>query len=72
MTSTRLSFDAASVPLCQGPQTLGPGAQGHKNWVLCLAWSPDAKLLVSGGMDGLLWLWNPETGEPLGCCKVRL
>lgn len=61
------------VPGCKGlrPKTYNLITQGHKNWVLCLAWSPDAKLLVSGGMDGMLWLWNPETGEPLGCCKVR-
>ncbi len=25
---------------------------GHKNWVLCVAWSPDAALVASGGMDG--------------------
>ena len=45
-------------------------AQGHKNWVLTLAWSPDAKMLASGGMDGMVWLWSPEKGEPLGSCKV--
>ena len=44
--------------------------QGHKNWVLTLAWSPDAKMLASGGMDGVVWLWSPEKGEPVGSCKV--
>jgi len=24
---------------------------GHKNWVLCIAWSPDGKVLASGSMD---------------------
>lgn len=43
--------------------------QGHKNWVLCLAWSPDAQILASGGMDGSIWLWNPSTGEPMGSCR---
>ena len=46
--------------------------QGHKNWVLTLAWSPDAKMLASGGMDGVVWLWSPEKGEPLGTCKVPI
>ena len=46
-------------------------AQGHKNWVLTLAWSPDAKILASGGMDGMVWLWSPDKGEPLGSCRVR-
>ena len=43
--------------------------QGHKNWVLCLAWSPDGEMVASGGMEGALWLWDPKTGKPLGCCK---
>jgi ribosome assembly protein 4 len=24
---------------------------GHKNWVLCVAWSPDAKVIATGSMD---------------------
>lgn len=43
--------------------------QGHKNWVLCLAWSPDGVILASGGMDGSVWLWNPASGQPLGSCR---
>ena len=39
---------------------------GHKNWVLCIAWSPDGKHLVSGSMAGELQCWNPETGKPSG------
>lgn len=46
-------------------------AQGHKNWVLCVAWSPDAQMLATGGMDGVLWLWEPSTGNAIGCCKGR-
>lgn len=26
--------------------------KGHKNWVLCLAWSPDCKHIASGSHDG--------------------
>ena len=43
--------------------------QGHSNWVLCVAWSPDAAILATGGMDNSLWLWNPRTGQALGTCK---
>ena len=32
---------------------------GHTHWVLCVAWSPDAKRLASGGADHKVILWNP-------------
>jgi len=44
-------------------------AQGHSGWVLCVAWSPDAAVLATGGMDSSLWLWDPRTGRPLGTCR---
>ncbi len=43
--------------------------QGHRSWVLCVSWSPDAQMIVTGGMDGALWLWDPKTGNSIGCCK---
>ena len=43
--------------------------QGHKAWVLCVAWSPDAAQIATGDMAGVLWLWNPATGKPHGSCK---
>lgn len=39
---------------------------GHKNWVLCIAWSPDGKHLVSGSKAGELQCWDPLTGQPSG------
>ena len=39
---------------------------GHRNWVLCIAWSPDGKHLVSGSKAGELQCWDPQTGKPSG------
>ena len=40
--------------------------KGHKNWVLHVAWSPDSQMLVSGGMDNLIIVWNPVKGVAIG------
>lgn len=37
--------------------------QGHSDEIFALAWSPDGKDLVSGGKDGTVRFWDPET-EP--------
>lgn len=39
---------------------------GHKNWVLCIAWSPNSKYLVSGCKNGMIMSWNVETGKRVG------
>lgn len=39
---------------------------GHKNWVLCIAWSPDSSRLVSGCKNGIVIQWDPNTGEQKG------
>ena len=36
---------------------------GHKNWVLCIAWSPDGRFLASGGMDNVVIVWDAKTGQ---------
>ena len=39
---------------------------GHKNWVLCVAWSPDGKHLVSGSKAGEIIMWDPKSGKASG------
>lgn len=34
----------------------------HKNWVLSVKWSPDGRLLASGGMDGNICIWRMASG----------
>jgi len=39
--------------------------QGHTNWVRTVIYSPDGKLLASGGEDQMIRLWDVETGTCL-------
>ncbi len=38
---------------------------GHADFVWDIAFSPDGRLLVSGGRDGTLRLWNVQDGQPI-------
>ncbi len=38
----------------------------HKNWILCVSWSPDGQKLASADKNGLIIIWNPDTGKKIG------
>lgn len=40
--------------------------KGHHNWVLCVSWSPDGKLIATGSMDNTIRLWKSDKGESMG------
>jgi WD40 repeat protein len=40
--------------------------EGHPAQVESLAFSPDGKILASGGYDQIIRLWNTATGQPIG------
>ena len=44
-------------------QPLGEPLRGHKEQVLCMAFSPDARTLASGDSDGEIRLWDVATGK---------
>ena len=39
--------------------------RGHVNGVNAVAWSPDSRLIVSGGADGTVQVWDVSTGRTL-------
>jgi len=44
--------------------------EGHKGMVSTLAFSPDGKILASGGFDQIIRFWNLESGSLIGQVSV--
>jgi tetratricopeptide (TPR) repeat protein len=44
--------------------------QGHSQSVMSVAFSPDGSLLASGGLDGMVWLWDVSTFKPTAAFEV--
>ncbi|MEI2579562.1 WD40 repeat domain-containing protein [Scytonema sp. PRP1] len=50
------------------PHSINPSAKllhGHADFVWDITFSPDGRLLVSGGRDGTLRLWNVQDGQSI-------
>ena len=47
------------------PLFTGFSHKGHTGYVSALAFSPDSKILASGGWDGRIRLWRADTGDAL-------
>lgn len=47
-------------------QTIQKTLSGHRNWVLCVAWSPQGDVIATGSMDASIKLWDAVTGNELG------
>jgi hypothetical protein len=63
-----LAVVAAAVP-AQKPAWQAPAAPQHDGDVLALAWSPDGRLLASGGVEGAVKVWDARTGALLHRCQ---
>lgn len=53
----------AGVKVWKTQEDPGKAWPGPKGYVWGVAWSPDQKYLAAGGWDGLLNVWNGQTGE---------
>lgn len=70
---TRLAACAASgqVSIWQLPSLKPVGdLQGHEQSALTLAWHPTRPELATGGQDGVVRLWDAETGEDIALLPV--
>jgi WD40 repeat protein len=45
------------------PRGLRMTLRGHTDWIRCVAFSPDGKVLITGSKDRTARLWNTATGE---------
>ena len=46
--------------------------KGHEGWIRAVAFSPDSKIMASGGVNGVLLLWDIRTGKSLGLLEEMM
>jgi WD40 repeat protein len=61
LSTMALVHRPAAVP---GVKSWTVEAVGHRGRVQAVAYSPDGRWLVSGGVDGTVRLWSPGQGQP--------
>ena len=49
-----------------GASVATTGRLAHKDWVWCVAFSPDGRTAITGGKDRFAQRWNSATGAPVG------
>jgi len=65
-TVASVIYDTFDVQLWDVPsRRLVTNLTGHTTSLLCVAFSPDGKLLATGGRDQTVRLWNPQKPQPI-------
>jgi WD40 repeat protein/serine/threonine protein kinase len=69
----RLALACAGVVVLRDLDARGEARElrGHERWVYSLAFTRDGRRLATGGWDGLLRTWDPDTGELLDSLDTR-
>ena len=58
---TSATMNISRFPLAQ--RQLPYAYNGHAHWVLALAWEPGGTRIASTGSDGVVHVWNADTGQ---------